>query len=404
MSQEVTHVQSLNCSTSTWNFEFGVEIQLIAFAKFIDSVRPQEISVYDFTYSNHIRLTSKPNALPKDRVFLNQLSLIFAHFPKINIKIYSNGKFQCTGLKSKKQLERVVFYIKNFFKKYNLFQNRFEILTNFDPLLPYLTDLSDQLLYDRSGNMCGHKKGNLFYIRSNNCVYDSDQKVFIEKEWRKRQKYAYEKRVFDLNFRYCGNENVYLFPSRKDNLQRRFIDIIKRTDTNGQVYDGTNGDLPIGIWSKDWFYFNDSKDFVKPDVVYRQNMILKIIDQEKFANVFLDHSMSNWVISYPENVSEKISLDDIAGFLDDVGYNVRYDKFSYPAVNLRLFTIHPDFKEDSCPLKKQGQKKCSCHTTSLMFYRKGSVGIIGLRCKEDLVKITKFISEIKNTLNTFFLE
>lgn len=309
--------------------------------------------------------------------FYNQMTLIVFLFNKlINIKLFSNGKVQLTGVKSLEQANETITYLKHYLSRINgVFRIKIQRQDNLV--------ISDNVLY---GYQNIWKK--IGEIHNQKIIINSHE---VEKYGEYYRTIAYiDKRrlVFDANGVSVGYTEIE-FNKKRKNMVLKNISYV-----DGKVYNKWGniiGTEIINVQSSPTPR-NPIEDFII--VPY------SVIHGSKPSNHI---EIVNINCNYKMKTEQLIDRTKLTEFFMEQGFLVDYDPCGYPGVKIFVFVENNNLVSRCSHVDRSRSKKCECIKISVIFFQSGTILLSGCRNMEQTKDVQKLIFRVllEKDINNF---
>ena len=332
-------------------------------------------TVLGMKYLNQI----KGDGVKPTKSFYNQITIVMQIPGKIvNIKAFSNGKFQISGIK---ELDQAVYAIKTLLhslKSINIEKEIPSITVDGVVMSPDKSIIYNHLMQE-VGKIDQTKNSSNSY-RIHDELVERKNNSFITVEYKDRHK-----KVFDLKGNLIGTMYIDLVPEKKNKKNISYKNL---------------------TYSDDGFVYNKWKQCLGVEKIRPigsiQNSTPKDLPQKTTCNysAIADTTVINQLKVYTTNINwtTQLKLPETTyidrnrlffSFIENGYRQCQYNPCIYPGVKL----IYPLSLCDEHKTTLQRRKCSECTKVSIILFKSGKVLVSGCKNKHDMDRINLFLNE-----------
>jgi TATA-box binding protein (TBP) (component of TFIID and TFIIIB) len=300
--------------------------------------------------------------------FYNQMTLIVFLFNKlINIKLFSNGKVQLTGIKSLIQANEAITYLKHYLSQIDgIFKIRIERLDNLF--------VSDNVLYGYQDNW---KK--IGEVNDKHLIISSHE---VEKygDYYRTIAYVDKRRLIFDYAGVCIGYTEIVFNKKRKNMVLKNI-----TYSDGKVYNKWGNEIGIEnvhIQPRDMAFKPTTGYIIVP---------YSVIHEPRRSNHI---EIVNINCNYKMKTEQLIDRTKLTEFFIEQGFLVDYDPCGYPGVKIFVFVENNSLVSRCSHVDRSKSKKCNCIKISVIFFQSGTILLSGCRNMEQTKDVQKLIFRV----------
>lgn len=402
----------VNISTSTYIANSGIKFDLESIYKniILDDI------LLGLKFNNEARGDIKGT-----KTFFNQISMrinLKQHNKETNLKVFSNGKFQITGVKNS---EHVADSIKVFLERLPCISGSYtqEVIVDTETGIVFHKELYEEFkscnletkfcnvpMYTHNketGNyhILGNKKQKSFSLNKKSIEFCSDNNVFVDKKHVEHRKYIYntngdELGYFEYNMLY-NRKHLVLFKAKYEKTDANTWDIIS-------MYKTLSGERKLVLHDQDTVLpskFNSKqKNLTVVTVEYSACQDTKFVESIKNGELLKSESFNSLMKIEASNINASFQLDLKKELLDKIAVHKeissnRYRVLSYynpdakyQAISLRIYT------DSEMNIIESDDKKNAFYKFTATVFQTGKIMLSGCRTKKQIIFVRSIILDI----------
>jgi TATA-box binding protein (TBP) (component of TFIID and TFIIIB) len=414
LSTEGLKTGKINISTSTYIANSGIKFDLESIYKNIIL----DDALLGLKYNNEARGDIKGT-----KTFFNQISMrinLKKHTKETNLKVFSNGKFQITGVKNP---EHVADSIKIFLEKLPEIRGRYtqEVIVDNDTGIVFHKDLYLQYKnnnletkfcnvpmykYNKeTGNykILGDRKQKSFSFNKKSVEFCKEDGIFVDKKHLGHRKHIYnangdELGYFEYNMLY-NRKHLVLFKAKYEKKDGNTWDIIN-------MYKTLSGERKLVLYdSKTIFpciYEKTKIPLTEITVEYFACEDLDFINSIKYDQLLNDISFNSIMKIEASNINASFQLALNGNLLDKISVHTEISSNRYPllsyykadtkyqAISLRIYT------DSQMNIVDFSEKKNIYFKFTATVFQTGKIMLSGCRTKKQILFARSVILDIFN--------